>query len=147
MDAILEPSTRRLGTSALSKCSIHVLRGYEQSISTRFRSESILIIFNLQDLPGTIEKVAKFLGKSLTDTDASKLAEYLSIDNFKHNPAVNQNELRDVRILNITTEGFVRNGKTVLNGWQKEYNSPELIERVQRWMETNLQQTDLKFPM
>lgn len=83
----------------------------------------------------------------MTGNDVDKLAEYLSIENFKHNPAVNQNELRDVGILNVTTEGFVRNGKTVLNGWQKEYNSPELIERVQRWMETNLRDSDLRFPM
>lgn len=71
----------------------------------------------------------------------------MHINNFKQNPAVNQHELRNVKILNATNEGFVRNGKTVLNGWQKEYNSPELIERVQKWMEINLENTDLRFPM
>lgn len=81
----------------------------------------------------------------LTDDDVSKLTTYLSIDNFKHNTSVNQIELKEVKILNPTEEAFVRNGKTNLMGWQKEY-TPEIIERVEKWMETNLKETDMRFP-
>lgn len=69
----------------------------------------------------------------------------MDIKNFKHNPAVNQGELKEVKILNSTNEGFVRNGKTTINGWQKEY-TPEIIKRVEKWMEENLKDTDMRFP-
>lgn len=49
----------------------------------------------------------------------------------------------------IRGAGFVRNGKTVATpkgGWQREYESDELIRRVERWIERNLAETDLRFP-
>ncbi|XP_037035025.1 luciferin sulfotransferase-like [Bradysia coprophila] len=98
-----------------------------------------------KDLPATIRKVANFLKKNLTDEEVTKLTSYLSIENFKHNTSVNQNELKEVRILNPNEEAFVRKGKTNLKGWQKEY-TPEIIERVEKWMEINLKETDMRFP-
>lgn len=35
--------------------------------------------------------------------------------------------------------------KTVINGWQKEY-TPELIDRVEKWINDNLAETDMRFP-
>lgn len=75
----------------------------------------------------------------------AKLTDYLSIENFRNNPAVNQHELREIGILNSTEPSFVRNGKSTLKGWQKEYTS-EIIERVEKWIANNLTDTTLRFP-
>lgn len=53
--------------------------------------------------------------------------------------------MKECRILNPNEEAFVRKGKTNLKGWQKEY-TPEIIERVEKWMEINLRETDMRFP-
>lgn len=81
----------------------------------------------------------------MDDEQVAELTKYLSIENFRNNPAVNQHELREIRILNSTEPSFVRNGKSSRNGWQKEY-TPEVIERVENWVAKNLSDTTLRFP-
>ncbi|KAJ6640904.1 Luciferin sulfotransferase [Pseudolycoriella hygida] len=98
-----------------------------------------------KDLPGTIKKVASFLNKTLNNDEITKLTAYLSIDNFKHNTSVNQIEMKDVRICNPNEEAFVRKGKTNSLGWQKEY-TPDIIQRMEKWIEVNLKETDMRFP-
>lgn len=85
------------------------------------------------------------MNKNLTDGEVSKLTSYLSIENFKYNTSVNQIEMKEVGICNPTEEAFVRNGKTNLMGWQKEY-TPEIIQRMEKWIKTNLRETDMRFP-
>lgn len=85
------------------------------------------------------------MSKTISDEDVSKLASYLSIENFKCNTSVNQVEMKEVRICNPTEEAFVRKGKTNLMGWQKEY-TPEIIQRMEKWIERNLNETDMRFP-
>lgn len=75
----------------------------------------------------------------------ANLANYLGIENFRNNPAVNQHELREIGILNATEPSFVRNGKSTLNGWQKEYTA-DIVSRVESWIEKNLTDTTLRFP-
>lgn len=82
----------------------------------------------------------------MSEEQVAKLTDYLSIENFRNNPAVNQHELRELKILNSTEPSFVRNGKSSLKGWQKEY-TPEIIERVEKWVEKNLADTTLRFPV
>lgn len=79
------------------------------------------------------------------DDQVAKLANYLNIENFRNNPAVNQHELREIRILNSTEPSFVRNGKSTIKGWQKEY-TPQIVERVEKWIAKNLTDTTLRFP-
>lgn len=81
----------------------------------------------------------------MNEEQVVKLADYLNIVNFRNNPAVNQHELRELRILNSTEPSFVRNGKMTIKGWQKEY-TPEIKERVENWMDKNLADTTLRFP-
>lgn len=81
----------------------------------------------------------------MNEEQVVKLADYLNIVNFRNNPAVNQHELRELRILNSTEPAFVRNGKTTIKGWQKEY-SAEIKDRVECWMDKNLADTTLRFP-
>lgn len=96
-----------------------------------------------KDLPGTIRKVAKFLNKNLSDEQVTKLSSYLNIENFRNNPAVNCNELKEIGVLKSGEQGFVRKGKT--GAWSEEF-TPELRERADRWIELNLEDTDLRFP-
>ncbi len=89
--------------------------------------------------------MANFLNKNLNGEEVTKLASYLSIENFKNNTSVNQVEMKEVGICNPNEEAFVRKGKTNLTGWQKEY-TPEIIERMEKWIEENLKETDMRFP-
>lgn len=88
-----------------------------------------------------IRKVANFLGKTYTDEQLNKLVDYLDIKNFRDNPMVNNSALKDC---NIIKEGiFVRKGCN--NEW-KNFFTPELAARADKWIETNLKNTDLHFP-
>lgn len=81
----------------------------------------------------------------MNEEQVANLANYLSIENFRNNPAVNQHELREIGILNATEPSFVRNGKSTLNGWQKEYTA-DIVSRVESWIENHLGDTTLRFP-
>lgn len=121
----------------------HVREGWQNR-----HQPNVLFMFYedmIKDLRATIRKVAAFLHKELVAADVERLYTHLSIANFKTNASVNQCELKAVHILSATEEGFVRNGKSVVQGWQKEY-TPEIIARVQQWMAENLEQTDMRFP-
>ena len=85
--------------------------------------------------------MGQFLDKTLTEEQLDQLTDHLRIDNFSKNEAVNKAELRAKGVFN---EGgnFIRKGKT---GDWKNHFSPELNERIDRWIESNLAGTDLTF--
>jgi hypothetical protein len=61
-------------------------------------------------LRGEVEKVAKFLGKSLSEEQLTKLTAHLRIDKFKQNEAVNYENYKKLGLME--QEGhFVRKGK------------------------------------
>lgn len=93
------------------------------------------------DFPKAINKVAKFLGKTYTDEEIEKVANYLNIKNFRKNQMVNSSELRACGI--IEEGNFVRKGG--IGGW-KEVFTRELDARADKWIEENLRDTDLRFP-
>lgn len=99
----------------------------------------------LQKLPATISKVAKFLDKTIADGEIERLVQHLSIENFRNNNSVNQRELVECGVMNPREQSFVRNGKTSLNGWQREY-TPEIAARVEAWIAKHLEDTTLRFP-
>lgn len=100
-----------------------------------------MFIYLLQDLQRTIHRVAKFLGKSYSDEEVNKLADYLDIKNFRDNPMVNMSELRECGI--IEPGNFVRAGKS--GGWVDTFTE-ELEASADSWIEDNLKNTDLVFP-
>lgn len=65
----------------------------------------------MQDLPTAVRKVAKFLGKSFNDEQVNKLCEHLKIDNFRNNPSVNYDIMKELGILKSGEQAFIRNGK------------------------------------
>jgi estrone sulfotransferase len=95
----------------------------------------------IQDLRAEIQRLAEFLGKSLTDEQLIQLKEHLTFENFAKNEAVNNSTDKKHGAFN---EGgsFIRKGKT---GDWKNHFSAELNERIDRWIEANLKGSDLKF--
>ena len=95
-----------------------------------------------RDLKSQIRKVAKFLGKDYTDEQVDKLAEHLHIDNFKNNPWVNADHLKDGGIMHPDRGNFIRKGKT---GDWKNHFTPEMTTKFDKWLEEKLKGTDLTF--
>ncbi|KAI9553518.1 hypothetical protein GHT06_021436 [Daphnia sinensis] len=94
-----------------------------------------------RNLRGEIEKIAKFLGKTLTEDQLVKLTEHLRFDNFAKNETVNCEIGKEIGLMNNSGH-FIRKGKT---GDWKNHFSPELNERIDKWMQANLEGTDLRF--
>ncbi|XP_037073274.1 sulfotransferase family cytosolic 1B member 1-like [Pollicipes pollicipes] len=94
------------------------------------------------DLKTEIRRVAKFLGKSYSDEQVEKLAHHLHIDNFKNNPYVNREDLKGKGLMHADQGNFVRKGKT---GDWKNYFTPEMNAKVERWMADKMRGTDLRF--
>lgn len=93
------------------------------------------------NLPGTIERVAKFLGKSLTRPQMLRLIDYLDFNSFKKNPTVNMEDLRECGV--ITNCSFIRKGQT--GGWTDTF-TPEIEAEADEWIAKNLKDTDFAFP-
>jgi Sulfotransferase domain len=94
-------------------------------------------------LGGSLRKLSRFLGKPLKDEDLPKLLDHLNIKNFKNNPAVNGKDLIDVKVLVEGAQGFVRLGSTACNSEL----TTEMTEMIDKWMEENLKDSDLRFPI
>ncbi|KAF4524247.1 hypothetical protein B566_EDAN008793 [Ephemera danica] len=94
---------------------------------------------------GYFEKnlLARFLDKSMNEVQVAQLAEHLNITNFRRNPAVNFDLLSEVGLMNDGEQSFIRKGKT--GGWREEF-TPELNARADKWINDNLNKTDLRFP-
>lgn len=93
-------------------------------------------------MSSTIKKVAKFFGKSYNEEMISKLVDHLRIDNFRNNPMVNTASPSEDRI--IQPDIFVRQGK--VGSW-KDIFTKELEEKFDAWIEENMKDTDLTFPI
>lgn len=63
-----------------------------------------------QDLPSTIKQVAEFLGKTLSDAEVVNLSQYLHINNFRKNTAVNLDLLKEIGMLYNGEQEFIRKG-------------------------------------
>ncbi|XP_013146116.1 PREDICTED: sulfotransferase family cytosolic 1B member 1-like [Papilio polytes] len=95
-----------------------------------------------KDLPSTVQRVANFLGKTITSEQLTTLCSHLSIENFKNNPSINQDELKTLGMLS-EKESFIRKGKS--GGW-RDYFDEDMTREAQLWIDNNLQDTDMRFP-
>lgn len=89
-----------------------------------------------------IEKVSKFFGKTYTNEQIDKLKDHLNIKNFRNNPMVNGQDLKDCGI-SPKNSSFIRKGQ---NGDWKNYFTEELKVEANKWISENLADTDLQFP-
>lgn len=92
----------------------------------------------------SIEKIATFLGKSYTDQELEKLETHLKFENFRHNKSVNYDIMEKLGIVLKTEGGFVRKGK---NGGWRDYFDQEMEKQANQWIEENLRDTDIRFPV
>ncbi|CAH0406345.1 unnamed protein product [Chilo suppressalis] len=96
-----------------------------------------------KDLPAAIRRVAKFLGKEYSAEEIAGLCDHLSIDNFKNNRSVNQDDMKDLGISVSGENSFIRKGKA--GGWRDHFDE-EMTLQAEQWMADNLRDTDLRFP-
>jgi len=144
--AVLRPRAGGLEPASPPEPALRVLRGSETGSDAAKRAGfgTRLIHFRCcffcsQDLRGSIEKIAAFLGKPLTDEQLSRLTEYLVFDNFVNNTTATMDTMKE-----LWKEGsrFLRKGKT--GDWKNHFDA-ELNERIDRWIESNLAGSDLHF--
>ena len=97
-----------------------------------------------RDLRKVIERVAKFLEKELSENDIQMLLNHLDFNNFKNNPAVNNEVWKSFGL--ATQEGsFIRKGE--VGGWKKEMEDhPEIVEKLSNWVDESLKATGIVFP-
>lgn len=122
-------------------------------------------------MPATIQRVASFLGKQLSQEESDRLCEHLSIENFRNNKSINYEEFRELGLL-APNEAFVRKGimrnhaniflyilMTEPNqfmyiylfhlgksgGWH-DYFDKEMTQQAEQWIVDNLRDTDLRYP-
>lgn len=82
------------------------------------------------------------MGKTYIDEEIDKVADYLDIQNFRNNPMVNFSEMKACGI--IEKDSFIRKGSS---GNSKYYFTPEINAKADKWIEENLRDTDLRFPV
>ncbi|GJQ85441.1 hypothetical protein Trydic_g23866 [Trypoxylus dichotomus] len=119
----------------------HIQEGWEKR-----SNPNLLFLFyedTIKDYKATIKHVASFLEKSLTWEQVDALEEHLRIDNFKRNPSVNSQLLKELGVIRDVENGFVRHGKA--GGWKMEFGE-ELNKEIDEWIEENQKETDLRFP-
>ncbi|CAG9783944.1 unnamed protein product [Diatraea saccharalis] len=65
----------------------------------------------LKDLPSTVKRVAKFLGKTVTEEQMSRLCDHLAFDNFKKNKSVNMEIFKKLNLSCKDVSPFIRKGE------------------------------------
>lgn len=103
--------------------------------------ENVLFIFyeNLKlETEQTLQKLANFLGKTLSDNELPQLMDHLEFENFKSNPSVNYKFNED----HPENNGIVRRGKI---GGNQEMTK-EISQKFDVWINKNLKDSDLRFP-
>ena len=94
-----------------------------------------------RDLTPSVKKVARFLGKNLSDDMVEKLVNHLSFKQMKDNPAVNKEASRKLGL--FTEEGhFMRKGE--IGDW-KNYFTDDMNKRMDEAIEKHFNPIGLKF--
>ena len=94
-----------------------------------------------KDLASNVRKVAKFLGKDVSDEMVEALVDHLSFKQMRNNPAVNKEERRKLGL--FTGEGsFLRKGET---GDWKNFFTDEMNRRMDEAIERHFEPIGLEF--
>ncbi|XP_018563734.1 estrogen sulfotransferase-like [Anoplophora glabripennis] len=111
----------------------------------RRNDKNFLFLFyedTVRDKRQTIQKIAEFLGKKLSDDQIDGLKDYLSIEKFKNNKSVNCTQMVKLGLAKDTNL-FIRRGRP--GGW-KELFDEEIEREFNELMDEKLKGTNLKFP-
>nr|CAD7575416.1 unnamed protein product [Timema californicum] len=89
-----------------------------------------------KDLPSTVRKVAQFLNKSLSEEQVAQMSKHLNIENFRRNPAVNMDFLKEVGLLNSGEQSFIRKDglSKELQNCLETYWAPYLDGVMNAWL-------------
>lgn len=105
------------------------------------------ILFNTyeemkKDLPGVVQRTAKFLNRSLDSRQLEELCEHLSFESMKKNPSTNLEEQlsRESRPkIEGKVEPFMRKGQ--VGNWKAELTMED-AEKIDKWTEEKLKGSD-----
>ncbi|XP_024084416.1 estrogen sulfotransferase-like [Cimex lectularius] len=119
----------------------HVQEGWERRNNRNY----IFIFYEdmVKDMTATIRKLMEFLEVEYDEETIAKLADHLNINNFKMNPSVNFESLRNVGIFSKDEQSFIRQGNE--RGNKNEFTE-EMKESFRQWINENYENTDLRFP-
>ena len=94
-----------------------------------------------KDLATSVKKVAKFLGKEVTDENIEALVDHLSFKKMKNNPAVNRDD--DIsKTFHMSDGNFMRKGE--VGDWKNHFNE-EMNERMNEAIEKHFTSIGLTF--
>ena len=117
---------------------------YMQELWKRRNHPNVCILFFEElklDLAGNLRRVAKFLGKEITDEQVKILVDHLSFKKMKDNKSVNHEEYKDGKVMK--KEGsFLRKGE--IGDW-KNYFTDEMNKRMDEAIEKYLTPVGLEF--
>ena len=94
-----------------------------------------------KDLASNVRKVAKFLGKELTDENVEAMVDHLSFKKMKNNPAVNKEEGKAIRLFN-ESGSFMRKGE--VGDWKNHFTD-EMNKRMDEATKKHLKPIGLEF--
>ena len=108
-------------------------------------SPNLLFIFfedMKKDMKSVVERVARFLGTSLTPEQVAALVHHLDIEQFRQNAAVNKENIRSTEFL--SDGSFIRKGE--VGGWKEDFKScPEMEEEFSRWISQQMKTSTIEF--
>lgn len=94
-----------------------------------------------RDLAGSIRKVAKFLGKELTDIQVENLVGHLSFKSMKDNPSTNMEAMRGMAFTG-PKGSFIRKGE--VGDWKNHFTD-EMDARMNQAIEKHFKDSGLSF--
>lgn len=116
----------------------HVLEAWRQ----RHHPNLLFLFYEdmKRDMPATLQRVAAFLGKTVTEEQLKRLCQHLSFDNMKNNKFANSLRYQDAGILEVSS--FIRQGQ--VGGWRRHV-SEETDRKLNSWIAANTRGTGLTF--
>lgn len=95
-----------------------------------------------EDLPAMVRKVAKFLGKAVTEEEVEKLADHCSFGSMSKNPAANNSTFMEAPTEAAKGIKFMRKG--VVGDW-KNHLTPEHQRAFKSWTMKCIHGTDFPY--
>ncbi|XP_023227898.1 estrogen sulfotransferase-like [Centruroides sculpturatus] len=95
-----------------------------------------------RDMKGCIEKIATFLGKSLSEDEINRIKDHCCFINMSQNPSVNYEHWENLGIRKKNSEKFMRKGK--VGDWQNYFTS-DMNERMEKWIDEHFKKDGLQF--
>lgn len=108
------------------------------------RNEENILFITYEDLQkdtsGTVDKIAKFLGKEVSETDKQRLIDHCGFNQMKENFMVNHAWYKDLGV--STGEPFLRKG--LVGDWLEHFG-PGMQPQLDQWVKDTLSTPDLHF--